>query len=238
MLVVPKILNPKLRKDLNHTNPINFESLWIECNISSDLTFRKKQLIKISYNPLDSFLEELSTSIDYAITENKPMTLMGAYNIDYLNNKEKQYLDTITVPYGLNIVNTEIPTRVRGKSKSLLDYIITDLPGSINFESYVSDTPLRNLNGEHVDHFQTSVISNVTLHQPPKVIIKEIYDKSNYKAEKLREIIRYSDWTNFYNQNCAEGMYTCFTSTIEKCVNAFPKRKFLSEMTNKSNLTI
>ena len=189
MLVVPKISNPKLRKDLNHTNPINFESLWIECNITSDLTFRKKQLINISYNPsknlLDSFLEELSTSIDYAITENKPMTLMGDFNIDYLNNKEN--LDTITVPYGLNIVNTEIPTRVRGKSKSLLDYIVTDLPGSVNFESYVSDTPLRNLNGEHVDHFQTSVISNVTLHQPPKVIIKEIYDKSNYKAEKLRD---------------------------------------------------
>ena len=194
MLVVPKILNPKLRKDLNHTNPINFESLWIECNISSDLTFSKKQLIIISYNPsknlLNSFLEELSTSIDYAITENKPMTLMGDYNVDYLNNKEKQYLDTITVPYGLNIVNTEIPTRVRGKSKSLLDYIFTDLPGSVNFESYVSDTPLRNLDGEHVDHFQTSVISNVTLHQPPKVIIKKVYDKSNYKAEKLTEIIR------------------------------------------------
>ena len=34
MLVVPKFLNPKLRKDLNHTNLINFESMWIECNIS------------------------------------------------------------------------------------------------------------------------------------------------------------------------------------------------------------
>ena len=55
------------------------------------------------------------------------MTLMGDYNRAYLNNKDKQNLDTITVPYGLNIVNKEIPTRVRGKSKSLLDYIITDL---------------------------------------------------------------------------------------------------------------
>ena len=97
---------------------------------------------------------------------------MGDFNIGYLNNQEKQYLDTITVPYGLNIVNTEIPTRVRGKSKSFLDYIINDLPGSVDFESYVSDIPLRNLNGEHVDHFQTSVFSNVTLHQPPKFIIK------------------------------------------------------------------
>ena len=95
---------------------------------------------------MDSFLEELSTSIDYAIAENKPMTLMGDYNIDYiyyLNNKEEQYIDTINVPYGLNIVNREFPTSVHGKSKSLLDYIITDPPGSVNFEFYVSDTLLR-----------------------------------------------------------------------------------------------
>ena len=65
-----------------------------------------------------------------------------------------------------------------------------------------------------------------------KVIIKEIYDESNYKAEKLREIIRNSDWTNFYNQNCFEGMYTCFTSTIENAIReCVPKKSFLSEVT-------
>ena len=60
---------------------------------------RRKQLINISYNPqnslTDAFLEELSTSIDYAVVENKPITLMGDYNINYLNPTEKQYLDTL-----------------------------------------------------------------------------------------------------------------------------------------------
>ena len=78
MIIVPKNLNPKLRKDLVHTNEHDFESLWIECNINNDVSNKKKQLINVSYNPnkalLNSFLEELSTSIDYAVTENKPIT--------------------------------------------------------------------------------------------------------------------------------------------------------------------
>ena len=76
MIIVPKNLNPKLRRDLVHTNELDFESVWIECNINNDVSNKKKQLINVSYNPnkalLNIFLEELSTSIDYAITENKP----------------------------------------------------------------------------------------------------------------------------------------------------------------------
>ena len=70
----------------------------------------------------------------------------------------------------------------------------------------------------HVDHFQTSIISNITLLQPPKVIIKEIYDISKYKAEELREIIKNNDRNNFNIQKCAEGMYTFYTSIIENAI--------------------
>ena len=55
MLVVPKILNPKLRKDLNHTNFINFESMWIERNISSDLTIKKSNSSISATIPLKTF---------------------------------------------------------------------------------------------------------------------------------------------------------------------------------------
>ena len=37
MKIVPKNLNPKLRKDLVHTNEDNVESLCIECNINNDI---------------------------------------------------------------------------------------------------------------------------------------------------------------------------------------------------------
>ena len=51
MLVVPKSLNIKLRKDLNHLNKEYFESLWVECNLTNDAANKCKQLINISYNP-------------------------------------------------------------------------------------------------------------------------------------------------------------------------------------------
>ena len=76
------------------------------------------------------------------------------------------------------------------------------------------------------------------MHQRPKVIIKEIYDKSNYKAEKLGEIIRNSDWTKVNKQNCAERMYTCFKLTIENAIRkCVPKEKVFIR-NDKSNLTI
>ena len=102
MTIVPKNPNPKLSRDLVHTNELDFENVWIECNINNNASNKKKQLINVSYNPkkalLNTFLKEISTSIDHAITENKPITLMGDYNLDYLNKKEKETLDTIMVP--------------------------------------------------------------------------------------------------------------------------------------------
>ena len=65
---------------------MDVESLWVECNFNNDPTNKNRQLINISYNPskslIDPFLEELSTSIDIAIVENKPITLMGDFNIN------------------------------------------------------------------------------------------------------------------------------------------------------------
>ena len=72
MLVVPKSLNRKLRKYLNHLNKNLFESLWIECNLNNNTANKKKRLININYNPTksltDSFLEEFSSRIDFAVT--------------------------------------------------------------------------------------------------------------------------------------------------------------------------
>ena len=77
-----------------HTNELDFESVWIACNINNDVSNKKKQLINVSYNSnkalLNTFLEEVSTSIDNATTENKPITLLGDYNLDYLNKKRKR----------------------------------------------------------------------------------------------------------------------------------------------------
>ena len=187
MIIVPKNLNPKLKKDLVHTNEHEFESLWIECNINNDVSNKKKQLINVKFDPnkalLNSFLEELSTSIVYAVTENKPITLMGDYNVDYLNKKEKQSLDTIMIPYGLKITNENIPTRISGNCKPLLDYIITDLPEYKR--TCISDKPLRTTKGKKSDHYATSIITEINMHKPPKVTLKEIFDKQSRRTKKI-----------------------------------------------------
>ena len=211
-------------------NKNQFESLWVECNFNNDPTNKNRQIINISYNPskslIDPFLEELSTSIDIAIVENKPITLMGDFNIIFFNHKERQCLETITIPYGFHILNTTEPTRIGPTSKSLVDYIISDLPMIEGAVTYVSDTPLRTLKKTEVDHRATSAITNIKMKPQARVTIKEIFDKRNYRPEVLRNHLSYSDWSNFYNQKCAEGMFSAFTDIFEialrKCVQ---KRK-------------
>ena len=118
MLIIPKYLNLKVRKDLNLMNKNYFEILWVECNINCQVLRRQRQLINIFQN---FFLEDLSSSIDRAVTENKSITLMGDYNIDYLIEKERQYLETILRPYGLEVINRDEATHIQGKSMSLID---------------------------------------------------------------------------------------------------------------------
>ena len=242
MLLVPKSLHPKERKDLNHLNQKLFESLWVECNLNNNSSMKRKQLINISYNPqkslTDAFLEELSTSIDYAIVENKPITLMGDYNINYLNPTEKQSLDTITVPYGFRILNTSSPTRIQNNSKSLIDYIITDLQSNENFETMVCDTPLRTRKNTDIDHLATVCITDIQMKSKSKAFIKEIFDKSNYNKDTLCDVISRSNWGNFYNQSCPEGMFTIFTQILEDAIKQCVPKKRVFIRNDKSSLTI
>ena len=106
--------------------------------------------------------------------------------------------------YGLTIVNTEIPTRVQGNSKTLIDYIITDLSHADTFEPIVSDTSLRTLKKAEIDHRATSVITEANMKTRSRVFIKEIFDISNYRKEHFRELLSRSDWSAFYSQTCAE----------------------------------
>ena len=133
---------------------------------------------------------------------------MGDFNINFFNHKERQCLETITIPCGFHIPNTTEPTRIGPTSNSLIDYIISDLPMIEGTVTYVSDTPLRTLKKKEVDHRVTSAITNIKMKPQARVTIKEIFDKRNYRPEILRNHLSYSDWSNFYNQNCAEGVFS------------------------------
>ena len=117
-------------------------------------------------------MEEFSTSIDYAITENKPLVLMGDYVINCLNKDELEFLETIMIPYGLNVMNEELPTRVVGTSKTLNDYNFTDHLKAETFETHVSDTPFCTSKNKPIDHRATSIISDFQINTKKKVIGK------------------------------------------------------------------
>ena len=97
---------------------------------------------------------------------------MRHYNLDYLD-EEKQNLDTIMVPYAMNITSNNIPTRISGNCESLLDYVITGLPEYKR--TYISDTSLRTTQGKMSDHFATSIITETKVHKPPKVTLQKMF---------------------------------------------------------------
>ena len=91
LLLAPKFCNSKIRIDLNMSKI--FESLWVERKLSHKKcwsTFLTIQIINFV-----QLLDELALRTDKASNEIKSVLLIGVYNINYLNNKEKQKLDTI-----------------------------------------------------------------------------------------------------------------------------------------------
>ena len=56
------------------------------------------------------------------------------------------------IPYSLYVMNKELPTRVVGKSKTLIDYINADQLKAETFEKHVWDTPFRTSKIEPIDH--------------------------------------------------------------------------------------
>ena len=149
-----------------------FESLWVECKLCS----HKSTLINISYNPnnqfFSQFLNELAFCIDKASTENKSISLLGDYIINYLNNKEKQKLDTIIPPHDLHLMNSRTATRHRNVSCSLLNYIITDT-GLRRNNYYFFDSLIKS------DHLAQILLTGFTLTQKQEPLRKWIIVKRN-----------------------------------------------------------
>ena len=122
-------------------------------------------MINGSYNPkrayYHQFLEELSINIDHAIVENKPLTMMGDYNKNHLNQSDREDLETVILPFELTTINTDQPTKIGNKSGSLIDYIITDHYNINSYSILLSDTAFRTSTNELIDHFATCCKSNI-----------------------------------------------------------------------------
>ena len=131
----------------------------------------------------------------------------------------------------MTVTNTKEPTRVKGQSRSLIDYIILDHFDVDSYTSFVSDTPLRTSKKEPIDHLATSVVSNIVNESFKKFIQKEMFDKRTYQKDYFKSLVATSDWSYFYAQNCPEGMFSVFMTILENALRkSIKKRKCLYAM--------
>ena len=214
MLLVPKKLNPKIRHDLNNMHK-NYDSIWIEFKTGLNKNDRTT-LLNLAYNPdrnnKTDFLEDLGKSIHHAQSFNSNLNLLGDYNLNYLNEDDKQSLDTILIPYNLDVTNKLTPTH----SKALIDYIISDLSiQGLSNNSLKFTPPIK------TDHQATAFITELKLNNNISLIKRKIIDKSNYSDYKFKQKLSAINWRSFYSNRNPEVMFDIFTSniadTIKEC---------------------
>ena len=214
MLLVPKKLNPKVRHDLNNMHK-KYDSILIEFKAGLNKNDRTT-LINLAYNPKRNnkadFLKDLAKSIDHAQSFNSNLILLGDYNLNYLTKDDKQSLDTILIPYNLDVTNKLTPTH----SKALIDYIIADLDiKDLTNNSIVFTPPIK------IDHQATAFITELKLNNNVRSIKPKIYDKSNYSNYMFKQKLSGINWRSFYSNNNPEVMLDIFTSniadTIKEC---------------------
>ena len=100
---------------------------------------------------------------------------MGDFNVYYLTPREQQKLDTLLFLYGLTLIITKEPTRVKGQLRSLIGYLIKDHHFDCDsFTSFVSDSPRRTSKNEPIDQLATSGVSNIVNDHSKMFSLKKI----------------------------------------------------------------
>lgn len=218
LILCPKNLKPKRRKDLE-INLSNIENIWIEISVS-----QRKILINLIYNPCKNGLNELSDflekNIDLAITENKNIIAIGDYNLNILNPASKRKIEDILLPYGLQINNTQTPTRIQGASSSIIDLCISDLN---HMKSIVTDPPM------NTDHLMTTNICPIKITRHNKARQITTLDKTNYQKELFIDDLKKQNFGHIYASSCANEAYNLFEKTFGSVLHrhAPVTRKFI-----------
>ena len=155
---------------------------------------------------------------------------MGDYNINYLENKEKQNLETIIQPYDLNVTNKHQATRIKDESNSLIDYIIIDGNEPLLYNE-IFDSPIQ------TDHFAQLIIL-ATKFSKNKVIKKQIYDKTNYSPKDFKHSIKQLNWENFHCSTVPSEMLRTFEQNLEQQILLHAPIKTIFKRNNKSQFSL
>ena len=120
---IPEKLNLKCRREFELADPKLFETLGLE--LGNHLT--EKCLINISYCPHQSlgdfFLDEISAEISNAFSATQIIfSYLVIKNIDKLSVNGQKSLQNFAAGLGLQLSNTDIPTRISNNKRSLIDH--------------------------------------------------------------------------------------------------------------------
>ena len=204
MLLVPKKLNPKSRHDLSNMLK-KYDSNWTKNKAGLNNKNDRTTLLNLAYNPnrnnKTDFLEDLAKSIYHAQSFSSNLILLGDYNVNYLNEDDKQSVLTIFVPYNLDVTNKLTPNHP--KALIITDLSIKDLTNN----SLVFTPPIK------TDHQTTAFITELKMNNI-RPIKRKMYDKSNYSDYKFKQKLSAINWRSLCSNNDPEVMFDIFTSNI------------------------
>ena len=192
------------RKDLQNKN----EAVWIQIN----RTRCKPLVVGCLYRPpntsIDGFLEQFNDSLS-KIDSSYSEIILGDFNIDFLNSKEKnanserRKLKGITDLYDLKqLINS--PTRITVNSKTLIDLIFTNIKHKV-VDSGTKDFGLS-------DHSMVyCVVKSGLIKVPPRVI--EFRSFRSYNKQSFIKDLKNVPWHVAFND----------TSDLDSCVLTWNK---------------
>ena len=206
-------LAPKLRPNLNLFDKEKYESVWVECKSTFNISSKEKMLVNLCYNPSRSnfidFLKQLTLNIDNAFSVSNKITLLGDYNINYLDSKEKENLDSIIIPYGLKVFCPNDETRISSSTKTHIDYIISDY--ETNGIEFCFDTPNK------TDHFASFILTDIKCGKSlPRII--STFNKKNYQKNEFCNTLSALPWYLLYQCTDAQNMFSTMIYLISSAL--------------------
>lgn len=195
----------------NHSKELDFETAGILIHSSAKRDIFVAGVYRQPKGDFDTFIEQLEILLSKATSKYSNLIIAGDLNIDWFtqNKSLNIFKDTIET-FGLKSVIQE-PTRVTETSKTLLDYIITNIPdemcSSRVIENFVSDH-----RGQELEIYS---ISSPIINNPLKEFRRNLskINLNTFIIELLKidwnELKHIKDTNEAWNHFCDE-FYNCF----------------------------
>ena len=183
-------------------------------NIFIELTnnFSKNLIIGVIYKPpnssVDAFLEKLEHILNTLAGENKPIYLMGDYNIDILpsqqNNNSLKLLNALS-SYSLH-PHINKATRISTNSETLIDNIFSNVSESEHFNGIIySDVS---------DHLPIFVISQKIENNTKQHKCEYQRKETKHNIEKLNADLAAESWADVLREPDTDTAYELFINKL------------------------